>query len=192
MGNFLKTILIIFVLFFIGSNLALAASIDVACINYNYPWCGKNAPTGIADLVGKFYGYALAAVGVAALGAIIYGGILHTVSAGNASQQSEAKAWIWGAVTGVALLLGAYLLLNTINPELTKLTDPIIEKQTIKSEQATSTNQNQMYYAYKLNDVGCSAGWIQVSDGECSSRNRPRPSRPGYPNAPVICCKFIP
>lgn len=151
----IKKIIFIFVLFIVlGFNFVLADSADIACKNYNYPWCGDK-PKGIADLVGKFYGYALAAVGVAALGAIIYGGILHTVSAGNASQQSEARAWIWGAVTGVALLLGAYLLLNTINPELVKLKEPGITPVKIEKIKggATTGNDTGTTYDYIVNTI---------------------------------------
>ena len=93
---------------------------DVACTEYKYPWCGGEK-TDIAGLIKKFYNYALAAVGVAALGAIIFGGIKYTVSAGNPSGQADAISWITGAVWGLVLLLGANLLLRTINPKLTKL-----------------------------------------------------------------------
>ena len=145
----LSFIVIIFIFSF--ANVVFGDSVDIACSKYDYPWC-KDKPTGIADLVGKFYGYALAAVGVAALGAIIYGGILHTVSAGSASQQTEARAWIWGAVTGVALLLGAYLLLNTINPELVKLKEPGITKYEVEREKS---------YIGKLcsGDANCDLGY---------------------------------
>ncbi|MDP2650826.1 MAG: hypothetical protein Q8P04_01900, partial [bacterium] len=54
---------------------------------------------------------------------IVFGGILYTVSAGNASKQDDAKQWITGALIGLLLLFGSYLILNTINPELTKLND---------------------------------------------------------------------
>ena len=129
---------ILFLFFILSFNFVLAASGNITCDNYKYPWCGTKELGGSEGLIGKFYTFALAAVGVAALGAIIYGGILHTVSAGSASQQTEARAWIWGAVMGVMLLLGAYLLLNTINPELVKLKDPggLIEKVKIKKETA--------------------------------------------------------
>ena len=151
----LSFIVIIFIFSF--ANVVFGDSVDIACSKYDYPWC-KDKPTGIADLVGKFYGYALAAVGVAALGAIIYGGILHTVSAGSASQQTEARAWIWGAVTGVALLLGAYLLLNTINPELVKLKEPgeLIKK--VKIEKGAGSNMG-----YGLEGAEC------FSSKDCAS-----------------------
>ncbi|MBI5401753.1 hypothetical protein HZB05_02940 [Candidatus Wolfebacteria bacterium] len=71
-----------------------------------------------AELVVSIYKYALGAVGIVALGAIIYGAILRITSAGNPSQVQEANAWIIGAVSGIALLFGAYLILQTINPKL--------------------------------------------------------------------------
>jgi hypothetical protein len=101
----------------VGSNKTAQAS--VSC-DQQYPWC-KEKNTNIADLIGKFYNYALALVGVAALGAIIFGGIKYTVSAGNPSAQSDAIQWITGAVWGLVLLLGANLLLRTINPNLREL-----------------------------------------------------------------------
>ena len=139
------------------------AKVDIACGNYKYPWCEIKELGGSEGLIGKFYTYALAVVGVAALGAIIYGGILHTVSSGNASQQTEARAWIWGAVMGVMLLLGAYLLLNTVNPELVKLTDPsgLIEKKKIKEETGSNCSVNS--------DCDQSAGFFCASTGEKNS-----------------------
>ena len=93
------------------------------CIK-TYPW---SCITSFTGLVSKFYNIALAAVGVAALGAIVYGGILYTVSAGNSSKQSEARSWIGGAIAGLVLLLGASLILKTIGvgvSETGQLTEP--------------------------------------------------------------------
>jgi len=114
-------IVVFLFLFLLAPVLAIAAESDVACKEYSYPWCGQGAPQDIAQFIKQFYTYALAAVGVAALGAIIYGGVMYAVSAGNASRQQEAISWITGAVWGLVLLLGANLLLRTINPELKKL-----------------------------------------------------------------------
>jgi len=111
---------------------------DVACDNYNYPWC-KTPPKDIADFIKQFYTYALAAVGVAALGAIIYGGVMYAVSAGNASRQQEAISWITGAVWGLVLLLGANLLLRTINPRLKVLELSKLQKVEIKQIDMPST-----------------------------------------------------
>jgi len=62
--------------------------------------------------------WAIGIGGVIALGVIVYGGILYTASAGNSSVKGEAKEWIKAAVYGLLLLIGAYLILNTINPTI--------------------------------------------------------------------------
>jgi len=116
------------------------ANTNVACDSYDYPWC-KTPPKDIAEFVKQFYTYALAAVGVAALGAIIYGGVMYAVSAGNASRQQEAISWITGAVWGLVLLLGANLLLRTINPELKKLKLETLKGVEIKAQEQSPISQ---------------------------------------------------
>lgn len=66
----------------------------------------------------NIFNWAIGLGGILALGIIIYGGILYTVSAGNESKQKEAIEWIKAAAWGFALLLGGWLLLNTIDPSL--------------------------------------------------------------------------
>jgi hypothetical protein len=76
------------------------------------------------EYVNNFYKFALLAGGVLAFGAIVYGGIKYTLAAGNPSGQSEGKEWVKGALLGLLLLGGAYLILRTINPELVSLKIP--------------------------------------------------------------------
>lgn len=90
--------------------------------NMQYPWQGAKDP---ADLVGRFYKIALGLVGAAALGVLIYGSIVYSLSGAVTSKQ-DAMEWISGALWGLALLLGAYLILSTINPQLVKLKNPIM------------------------------------------------------------------
>ncbi len=83
----------------------------------------KEVSVGLAQQIGNFYAWALGIGGLIALGVLVFGGILYTASAGNASRQDDAKQWITGSFIGLALLFGSWFILNTINPELTKLTD---------------------------------------------------------------------
>lgn len=99
------------------------SSIDIACDKYGYPWC-KDTEPGIAPLVNKFYTIALGFAAAAALGVLIYGAILWTLSGAVTSKQ-DAMEWIKGALWGLGLLLGAYLILWTINPKLVELEDPM-------------------------------------------------------------------
>ncbi len=141
---FSKILIISAFLFFISSVSVFGATVDFTCSEYNYPWCGTETLGGSSGLVSKLYNYSLALVGVTALGAIIYGGILYTVSSGNASKQSEAVSWITGAVWGIVLLIGASLLLRTINPEILQLREPEFVKPVIKTAtNSTTETSNQ-------------------------------------------------
>lgn len=97
-----------------------AAKLKLSCANDStaYPWCKTGETPG--GFVATFYRIALGLVGGAALGVLIYGAILWTLSEAVTSKE-EAKKWITGAVWGLALLLGAYLILYTINPDLVNI-----------------------------------------------------------------------
>ncbi|MBI1952179.1 hypothetical protein HYS42_00450, partial [Candidatus Saccharibacteria bacterium] len=83
----------------------------------------KEVPLGLPQQIGKFYSFALGIGALVALGVLIFGGILYTASAGNASRQDDAKQWLTGSIVGLIILFGSWFILNTVNPELTKLTD---------------------------------------------------------------------
>jgi len=116
---------------------------DISC-DQQYPWC-KDKSGDIAGLVKNFYNYALAAVGVAALGAIIFGGVKYTVSAGNPSSQTDAISWITGAVWGLVLLLGANLLLRTINPKLIDMKLTHLESVKVDLYESKYKENTQLY-----------------------------------------------
>ncbi len=78
--------------------------------------------------VANFYQFALMIGGILALGAIVYGGVRYVASAGNPSAQSDGKEWIWGALIGLLLLAGAYLVLNVVNPQLVNLNLPTLNQ----------------------------------------------------------------
>ena len=78
-------------------------------------------PLGI---IARVFQLALMSGALLAFGAIVYGGIKYTIQAGNPSGESDAKEWIVQALLGLLLLLGAYLILNVISPNLTRLTLP--------------------------------------------------------------------
>ncbi len=92
---------------------------DVSCSQYKYPWC-QQAAQNPAGLVSELYKIALGLAAAAAMGVLIYGAILWTVS-GAVSTKKDAMDWIWGAIWGLVLLLAAYLILYTINPNLVSL-----------------------------------------------------------------------
>lgn len=96
-----------------------------------------------------------------ALGVLIFGGILYTISAGNASRQDDAKSWLLGAVMGIFILFGSYLILNTINPELTKLKN----LELVVNEAAQFTPTEPRVYTPPFSGPDCGGVYITGSKG---------------------------
>ncbi|MDD5710984.1 MAG: pilin [Candidatus Colwellbacteria bacterium] len=88
---------------------------------------------GLSQKIQNLYTWAVSLAGLVALGLIIFGGVLYAASAGNPSRITEAKTWITHALLGLFMLLGAYLVLGFINPDLTKL-DEIFLAQNVNPQ----------------------------------------------------------
>lgn len=88
----------------------------------------------LADYIIAIYKYGLIIGAILAVTVITIGGIMYLTAAGAPELITTAKNLIYGAISGVILLLGSYLLLTTINPNLVNLNP--IEIQTIKGLEA--------------------------------------------------------
>lgn len=142
-AGFVIFILLFSIFYFVFSDRVFAETttqtINLSCEKNPdaYPWC-REAKGGLGPLVGRFYQIALGLAGAAALGVLIYGAILWTVS-GAVTGKQDALEWIKGALWGLVLLLGAYLILWTINPDLVNLTNPPATFLTVPTTSTTST-----------------------------------------------------
>lgn len=74
----------------------------------------------IAQYISAFYDYAMGIVGIVAVIVLMIGGIIWLTSGGNPTKIEQAKDLILGSITGVGLLLGSWILLNTVDPNLVK------------------------------------------------------------------------
>lgn len=79
------------------------------------------ASAGPGVVIGKYLGLAFTLGGLIAFGAIVWGGFKYIFAAGNPSSQSDARDQIWQAVIGLLLLIGAGLILRTIDPALVNI-----------------------------------------------------------------------
>src|SRR3990167_443589 len=75
----------------------------------------------IAEYIAGIFRYALSIGGVIATVMVVYGGVKWLLAAGDSGKISEAKTTITNAVLGLILLLGSYVILFTINPEIVRL-----------------------------------------------------------------------
>lgn len=91
-----------------------------------------NSPAGtkleegieISQMVKYFYEWGISLGGLAVFISLIMSGFKYLTSAGNESKMREAKEKINSAFLGLLLLLSSFLILNSINPELTTLRMP--------------------------------------------------------------------
>lgn len=98
---------------------ALSAKYPATCTSDNGPTTCQ-LPY-LAIYITGLYNYAMGIIGILAAIAIMIGGMLWLVSAGNASRITQAKNWISGAITGIIIMSTSYILLNEVNPELVGL-----------------------------------------------------------------------
>ncbi|MBU2529503.1 MAG: pilin, partial [Elusimicrobia bacterium] len=88
---------------------------------------GTKQVKGITDYIPKIYDYLVAIVSIVAIVMLMVGGLQYLTAGGNQQAVTKAKERILGAIVGLFLVLGAYTVLNTINPNLTKLSLPPIK-----------------------------------------------------------------
>ncbi len=80
--------------------------------------------TTLPDLLTYLFTFAIIISGLIAFGSIVYAGFLYMTSGAVPAMRAEAKKRLQNTLTGLALLFGIYLILNTINPELVQLYTP--------------------------------------------------------------------
>ena len=79
------------------------------------------AESGIADLVAYFYEWGIMIGVLIFFGILVYSGFRYLTSTGDPAKLKDAKKRIISGFSGVILLLGSYLILDVINPELTTI-----------------------------------------------------------------------
>jgi len=127
-----KYLLLIFIVgIYLISTEPISAQISLKLTN-SPPCLLKNIfgecydPTTLEGYINLIYRFALGVGGFLALGMIIWGGILISIS-GSIDKTKEGRSYITSALLGLAMLFGSYLILKTINPSLTYLSPPSVE-----------------------------------------------------------------
>lgn len=128
----------IFVLIiFIAAVFIFANQLSLAAYDYTpmqpIPGTDANSSKDFPGYVMAIYKFAIWTVGIAALFMVTIGGFMYFSAAGNTSRLEKAKTVITDALLGVILVLTAWLLLNTINPDLTTIDLQSLESMKIES-----------------------------------------------------------
>lgn len=101
-----------------------------AALEIDFPQISGVKPTdnfGPGNWVNYFFVFGLGVVGLAILGTAIYAGILYLTAGDNSGKVTEAKDRLWGALIGLVILMGSYIILRTINPQLVDIKNPQID-----------------------------------------------------------------
>jgi hypothetical protein len=95
-----------------------------------YPSIGGFQPKvvemAIPSYINYIFRFAVAIIGFIILGALIYSGVSYFFSFGNPQKLIDAKEGIVAAFVGGTILLAAFIIFNSINPQLTVLETPSI------------------------------------------------------------------
>lgn len=123
MKRLLSSILLISSLFFPTISMAL----ELQYPQINIPGFGTitlQLGMDLATFVAWFYYFIITIAGLAAFVMVVWGGIQWLTSAGNPSKISDAKGRITSTLIGLLIILGSWIILKVINPQLTVLSVP--------------------------------------------------------------------
>lgn len=92
---------------------------------------GKMDSDLLARYIKAFYNYGLTIAGILATLVLMGGGVLWLISGGDSGKVGQAKELITGSIVGMVILVCAWIILNTINPNLVNLKSvitPVVKK----------------------------------------------------------------
>lgn len=175
MKNFILTAAAILIFFFLFIPLVKAEY----TLETDFPTIGGQQPsTDLVQFIRYLYLFALSAVGVAAFGALVFGGFKYLLAAGSVGSTKEATEWIWGAIYGLILALAAVLILRTINPDLINLKGPSLPTIQAPAPSATSAAN----WSLRSDCAYLPAGTACYGDSFCAAADKPS-------SGDYCCCK---
>lgn len=86
----------------------------------------QSVQTYLPNYIRYLYTAAVALGGLITFGALLIGGGKYLTSVGNPAKMKDARDQILSGILGLLLILGSYVLVNMINPEITQLRLPSI------------------------------------------------------------------
>ncbi|MEK9135138.1 MAG: hypothetical protein AAB451_02465 [Patescibacteria group bacterium] len=138
--------ILIFVFLLSAANFTLAER----GLEVNYPEIGGIKPTvttiSLPQYIKYIFNISIILSGLIAFGVLVYAGFRYLTSAGNMAAIQDAKERISGAALGLSVLLGSYLILTTINPQLTFFDLPELKGVNIPLASSPSSEDGILHY----------------------------------------------
>ena len=163
--------LVVFGILTLGFSVTQAALIEFPAGGINPSIPGTNEATQAepnpVGIIGNLFQFALLIGGLLAFIMIVYGGIEYAASGDSGSGQKEAKDRIQQALLGLLLLAGSFILLQTINPQLTKLEFPTLDKIKETNVLFPTLTDNATKIGGRCLNNQCEAGAFCFKDDRC-------------------------
>lgn len=102
-----------------------------------------SGPQNFSQFLGSIFKISIILSALWAVGALIFGGVVYMVSE-IANKKALAKKRIEAALWGLLLLVGAWLILNTINPQLLLFSNNIIPTTSTAQLDTTQAPQGSL------------------------------------------------
>lgn len=139
----------------------------------------------IAQYINYIYLFVLGVVGIAVFASLVFWGVVW-ISSGIADRRGEALGKIKDAFTGLAIALGAYIILNTINPDLLTLKD--LSKNPV-STTAIGAAVNSYFWLDIAKSCGDMSGATDTEKSNC--QNMQCNSGACMSNDTIKCCSML-
>jgi len=113
--TFIPLLLLLFICFF---------SVSALDLEVKYPSMGGQVPTKettFPDYVKYLFNFSIVVAGIIAFGVLVFAGFNILTSPDQPETVKDARTKIIGAFLGIVILLSSYLILTTINPQLSML-----------------------------------------------------------------------
>lgn len=112
---FLSIFLSIFLLLFFA-GVVLAQDLEIAYPTV--PGAPLSAEPTLPEYIKYLYNFSIILAGLVAFFSLVYGGFRYLTSVGSPAAMADARDQITAGILGLVILLGSYLFLATINPQL--------------------------------------------------------------------------
>ncbi|MDP1689314.1 MAG: hypothetical protein Q8L47_04270 [bacterium] len=154
----------------------------------------KGSGLTLAKYIQQIYIFSLGIVGLIAVAAIVYWSFTYIISAGNPSKMSDAMGGIKDAVLGLIILLLATLILNFINPNLTKLNpfdslaDQLNENKVVEAPIPQSIWIQKSTGAMRIEDANFNCSFFgKIDSGSCDASAELAPKNSVSPGSNICC-----
>jgi hypothetical protein len=141
----------------------------------------------LGQYIQAIYNVGVGIVGILAAVGLMVAGFIWLTAGGNASKVSEAKTWLASSFTGLFLVMGSWVILYYINPELVKM-------KPLRVREVTAMQGNSASRYHCSTSPSCGPNQYESSDPyQCTDNN----STQGDPSNPSnysgkCCCSVDP